>query len=175
MAAHTLDKLQNNVSLALVSYPLKHSVSWGDSLTVLCWLVDRGEWSTFVRNRVRKIQELSSSNWKYVPSAENPSDLGTRGAPPDKLGSLWFTGPSWLSDKSKRPQQAEIIETSEVQGEKKPEKQRQVLLLAGEAIEMKTRQEWAESLLNKYNYWKTLRITAYMVRFMDGCRLHHEK
>ena len=57
VAAHTWTKLQNNVenaqnSSAIASF---HSCS----VTVLYWLSTRGEWCTFVRNRVKKIKTLS--------------------------------------------------------------------------------------------------------------------
>jgi len=76
VAAHTA-KLQNSVSKALISFPVTGYHNWVDSMTVLYWLANRREWSTFVRNRVKKIEELTYSSWKYVPTSENPSDLGT--------------------------------------------------------------------------------------------------
>ena len=78
VAAHTLAKLQNGVSKALASFPITGYHNWVDSMTVLYCLANRGEWSTFVRNRVKKIEELTDSSWKYVPTSENPSDLNTR-------------------------------------------------------------------------------------------------
>ena len=44
VAAHTLAKLQNNVSKALVSFPNTVYHNWVDSITVLCWLANRGEY-----------------------------------------------------------------------------------------------------------------------------------
>lgn len=76
VAAHTA-KLQNSVSKAFISFPVTGYHNWVDSMTVLYWLANRREWSTFVQNRVKKIEELTSSSWKYVPTSENPSDLGT--------------------------------------------------------------------------------------------------
>ena len=119
VAAHTLAKLQNNASRALASFPITAYHNWVDSITVLCWLANRGEWTTFVRNRVKKIGELTeSAAWKYVPTTENPSDLGTRGSVPAKLKEFWLKGPSWLSDDSDRPQQPSILETDEAKVEK---------------------------------------------------------
>ena len=31
--------------------------------------------------------------WHYMPTSENPSEQGRRGAEPGNLGSLWFKGP----------------------------------------------------------------------------------
>ena len=46
--------------------------------------------------------------WLYVPTKENPSDLGTRG---EKLSSLWFNGPKWLKHKENWLTQPETVET----------------------------------------------------------------
>lgn len=101
VAAHTLAKLENNVRRALASSPITAYHSWVDSITVLCWLANRGEWTTFVRNRVKIIGELTESGtWRYVPTTQNPSDLGTRGSASNKLKEFWLKGPSWLSDES---------------------------------------------------------------------------
>lgn len=170
VAAHTLAKLLSNVRKALLSFPIKNSYCWGDSVTVLFWLANHGEWSTFVRNRVKKIRELTNSTWRYVPSAENPSDLGTRGSAPDKLGTLWFKGPSWLTDRSCEPQQPEIPETDEIKSEKSQTNNQEAMLLIGEAANNEVGRDWAENLLNKWKYWRILRTTAYVQRFIDGCR-----
>ena len=99
VAAHTLAKLENNVSRALASFPITAYHNWVDSITVLCWLAIRGEWSTFVRNRVKIIGEFTESGTRrYVPTTQNPSDLGTRGSESNKLKEFWLKGPSWLSD-----------------------------------------------------------------------------
>ena len=91
VAAHTLAKLQSNVSKALVSFPITAYHNWVDSITVLCWLANHGEWTTFVRNRVKKIGELTESAvWRFVPTTENSSNLGTRGVVPDKLKTFWL-------------------------------------------------------------------------------------
>ena len=43
VAAHTLAKLQSNAIKALVSFPISSYHNWVDSITVLCWLANRGE------------------------------------------------------------------------------------------------------------------------------------
>ena len=89
VAAHTLEKLENNVSGALASFPIAAYNNWVDSITVLCWLGNCGEWTTFVRNRVKVIGKLTESGtWRYIPTTENPSDLGTRGSESKKLRVL---------------------------------------------------------------------------------------
>lgn len=76
--------------------------AWSDSMVVLAWLRKLPcHWKTFVANRVSQIQNvLGPSNWKYVPSAENPADVSSRGIMPSQLVShpLWWHGPNWLRD-----------------------------------------------------------------------------
>jgi hypothetical protein len=171
VAAHTLAKLQNNVKNALKSSPIASLHNWVDSVTVLYWLSDRGEWSTFVRNRVKKIRELTSATWKYVPTTENPSDIGTRGTSPDKLGESWFKGPGWLTDGSTGPIQPEISETQEVKLERaKVKSTSKAMFVAEDASAEENAREWTDRLLNRMSYWKLLRVTAYVKRFIEGCR-----
>ena len=44
-------------------------------------------------------------------TSENPSDQGSSGAEPRKLGRLWFEGPNWLGSPDKWPSQP-VCETS---------------------------------------------------------------
>jgi len=72
VAAHMLDKLENNISRALASFPITAYNNWVDSITVLCWLVNRGKWTTFVLNQVKVIGELTESGtWRCVPTTES--------------------------------------------------------------------------------------------------------
>ena len=170
VAAHTLAKLQSNVSKALVSFPITAYHNWVDSITVLCWLANRGEWTTFVRNRVKKIGELTESVvWRFVPTTENPSDLGTRGVAPDKLKTFWLKGPSWLSNESDRPERPVILETNDAKSERN---KKEAMLLTEDKAQGAIK-SWSEDLLNKFPYWKLLRITAYMKRFINSCRKVH--
>ena len=79
IAAMTLVKLQSNVLRTLKVQPIRSVHNWVDSVTVLYWLANKGTWSAFVRNRVEKIKELGDAEWFFVPTGNNPSDLGTRG------------------------------------------------------------------------------------------------
>ncbi|GFW02487.1 integrase catalytic domain-containing protein [Trichonephila clavipes] len=54
---------------------------------------------TFVGNRISKIQTLTENfEWKYIPSAQNPADIISRGVNPEELSSLtlWWNGPQHL-------------------------------------------------------------------------------
>ncbi|XP_063931843.1 uncharacterized protein LOC135143832 [Zophobas morio] len=80
--------------------PFNRLCAWTDSPIVLAWIKSSPHrWKTFVSNRVSFIQEhLPSSSSYYVPSGQNPADLGSRGAYPQELlvSSLWWAGPPFL-------------------------------------------------------------------------------
>ena len=73
---------------------------WTDSVSVLQFINSRsGRFKTFVANRVNKIHLLSKpSQWRHVPTSENPADIAFRGLMPDKFtkANLWFKGPDYL-------------------------------------------------------------------------------
>ena len=75
-------------------------VYYSDSTTTLHWIhSNHKQWKTYVANRVRDINLLSSpDDWKYVRTDKNPADLGTRGISVEELveNDLWFHGPSFL-------------------------------------------------------------------------------
>ncbi|XP_075170472.1 uncharacterized protein LOC142242835 [Haematobia irritans] len=77
---------------------------WTDSTIVRSWLRKTpSTWSTFVANRVCRIQEnTGGQNWYHVRSEDNPADLGSRGVSPAELAvsSLWWHGPEWLCSAS---------------------------------------------------------------------------
>ncbi|XP_017465091.1 PREDICTED: uncharacterized protein LOC108358328 isoform X2 [Rhagoletis zephyria] len=86
--------------LSELPFKVENIFCWTDSTIVLSWLKKRPcSWTTFVANRVAKIQELVGfRHWNHVDSKDNPADLGSRGAYPQDLcaSELWWYGPSWL-------------------------------------------------------------------------------
>ena len=119
-----------------------------------------------MRNRTQAIQDNGYLKWHYVPTSENPSVQGSRGAEPKKLGRLWCEGPYWLSSPDMWPSQPEVCETSETVVETvKPKFENQ--LLAKE--EKKNR--IVDQLLHKYSsYWKLLRVTAHVNDLLTTAR-----
>ena len=103
VGAQTLAKLVGNVIKALHSWSIKDTILWTDSIFILYWLADKGTWSTFVRNRIKQIKELCTGTWRYVPTEQNPSDLGSRGIAPANLGEFWLKGPTWLCHPTEWP------------------------------------------------------------------------
>ena len=82
------------------------------------------------------------------------------------MGNLLFEGRKRLSSPDKWPQQPEVAATSETARESvKPKLEK--LLFAKEEEQNETK----EPLLCKYaSYWKHLRGTAFVKRFIDNCR-----
>ncbi|XP_058798326.1 uncharacterized protein LOC131668288 [Phymastichus coffea] len=75
-----------------------------DSSTVIQWIrSEPREHNIFVANRLGEIAELTqSSEWKWVPTADNPADDATRLENDAlRLNSRWFNGPSFLSQNEK--------------------------------------------------------------------------
>ncbi|GFR23546.1 uncharacterized protein TNCT_686831 [Trichonephila clavata] len=73
--------------------------AWTGSQVVLFWLsAPPRKWKPFVANRTSEILDIiPHNNWYYVPTKENPADLGSRGMPPKDLPDyrLWWEGPPW--------------------------------------------------------------------------------
>ena len=165
VGAHTLSKLVNQVKKTLVEYLIEEFHGWLDSTTVSHWLEGNGMWTEFVRNRATAIRESNLIKWHYVTTEENLSDKGTRRVAPEKLGRLGFHGPDWLHNEDEWPSQPEIVETPKTLCECSPRKEKQVL-----AKDEKREPDQLGTLLEKFSYWKTLRIMAFVMRFIAKCR-----
>ncbi|XP_002157912.3 uncharacterized protein LOC100197154 [Hydra vulgaris] len=155
----------NHVRKILVNYNISKVFNWVDSTAVLYWLKERGSWSQFVRNRVQQILLNGEVKWLYVPTKENPSDLGARGVSPEKLSSLWFNGPIWLSYKENWSNQSEIFDNSYGTLCESIALKENIWMVTEEIKENRT----FEELWNKYNYWKILRISSFIKRFIYNC------
>src|SRR5207302_1134460 len=77
-----------------------HSVEfWTDSMTALRWIKSEAKrFQQLVAVRVGEIQELTElTQWRWVPSSENPADDGTREGKTDlSPESRWWNGPAFL-------------------------------------------------------------------------------
>ena len=163
VAAHTLAKLMSNVMTALENIRITDTCYWSDSTTALHWIQHKGTWSIFVRNRVHKIQELTkNAHWQHVPTHENPSDLGTRGIPPHKIGDLWLKGPKFLITQV-WPEQPDITETADTSAEK-------LLPRVTKLMMNQNTEVFLETMAEHFKYQRILRITAWILRFKDNCR-----
>ena len=94
IAAHMAANLATNIKAALKDLNIRSVIGWTDSTVVLHWLRDQGSYKVFVENRVKKILSHEFIEWKYVPTKQNPADIGSRRSPISKLGDLWWKGPT---------------------------------------------------------------------------------
>ena len=82
-----------------LDFPQQEVTFWIHSMTVGFWI--RGQsrkYKPFVAHRVGEIhEETNPAQWKYVPTASNPADHGTRGLTVTELkdSKLWWEGQSF--------------------------------------------------------------------------------
>lgn len=95
IGAQLKTQLQKELTL-----PLRHTVLWTDSTTVLSWIQSEScHFKVFVGTRVAEIHELTNTTaWRYVDSAQNPADDLTRGKTLKDLAkpNRWSHGPPFL-------------------------------------------------------------------------------
>ncbi|XP_023310053.1 uncharacterized protein LOC108904648 [Anoplophora glabripennis] len=149
------------------------SFFWSDSTTVLSWIRRPEEWSTFVWNRVKEIRTASSDkNWHHVPGTLNPADLPSRGCSAKQLlESTWWEGPSWLyRDSSCWPRDNLHYDEEEINKEKK---KKLVTVLLNSESKIMTLENW--HLYYFSQYLKTLRMCAWILRFIHNSRNKYDK
>ncbi|XP_075151043.1 uncharacterized protein LOC142225150 [Haematobia irritans] len=98
-AAHLLAKLWSVANVNLSPFKIDDIFFWSDSEIVLHWVKTHPSMlSTFVGNRVAQISEYcEEAKWRYVPSAQNPADIVSRGCDVTELqNSDWLSGPDFL-------------------------------------------------------------------------------
>ena len=80
---------------------LSESVFWTEFMSVLYMIRNSVKrFPVFVSNRLAQIEDRStSSQWRFVPSSDNPADDGTR---PSCSVNRWLTGPSFLQEPESR-------------------------------------------------------------------------
>ncbi|CAB3978871.1 Hypothetical predicted protein [Paramuricea clavata] len=94
--AHMVVNLLANVRQALDCFLVVDQHCWLDSTVVLYWLQGNGRYKPFVQNRVNKIHQHPNISWHYVPTKDNPADLGSRKT--NQLTDQWISGAQWLSN-----------------------------------------------------------------------------
>nr|XP_033204607.1 uncharacterized protein LOC117165281 [Bombus vancouverensis nearcticus] len=91
LATTVLQALPSNIS---------RTVYWTDSTIVLHWInTSPHTLKTFVANRVTEMQQKThTSDWRHIPTADNPADLISRGQSPEDFlrPTIWQHGPEWL-------------------------------------------------------------------------------
>ena len=168
VSAYMAANLSENVENALQGQPVKSVYGWLDSTVALHWIKGGGgsTYKQFVANRAQKIREKDFIEWRHVGTSQNPADIGSRGCDGDKLPRLWLKGPEWLADPERWPLHLLTEPTEETEAEAKLTEE-----LFRTAV--KTKNE-LDDILQKHNYWTTIRVTAWIRRLLDNCKLSKE-
>ena len=155
-----------NTRDALEGFPVGELHCWLDSTVALHWIRGDGDYKQFVRNRVSKIQQHSDVKWRHVTSQENPADLGSRSGSVQGE-ALWWKEPKWLAERENWPCDIVTKDTPESQAEVKVT--REVFAGARDITDV------FDVLLKKFALWKTLRICAWISRFVCNSRKRKEE
>ncbi len=164
VGGHMAVNLASNVEAAIGVEKVSSIHCWLDSTVALYWIGGQGEYRQFVANRVRKIKEHDRVRWHYVPTKQNPADLGSRGGDVSK-NELWLRGPTWLSNQSEWPADVVLEASSEVKEEEKRERVSTQAL-----VTVSQERDEFDRLIETYHLRKVLRIGAWIQRFLRNCR-----
>lgn len=150
-----------NVASVLEGFPLIQKYCWLDSTVSLHWIRSPGTYKQFVSNRVEKIQAHSEVTWRHVGTSENPADLRSRSGDVTNNPS-WCNGPKWLKNKACWPPDIVTKASDESMAEVKATQDVFAVAIA-------TTDE-LDTLLEKSTYWRTMRICAWIMRFVHNVR-----
>lgn len=145
---------------------------WTDSQIALQWIRSSAlQWKPFVSNRVREIQSKSDpQTWFHCRGKHNPADLPTRGRTITDLesNSLWWHGPSWLSQSQLSPPQ---IESRELKSEETQELRATFNNPIAQGMTLAQPSTEAPFDIAKFSsLTKLYRITAWFNRFIKNAR-----
>ena len=167
ISRHMAVNLVTNVHKALAGFPLATEIQcWLDSTVALHWLRDQGEYRQFVTNRVRKIQSHPNTQWRDVPSTENPADLGSRGGSVTDVQLSW-RGPQWLTDLTSWPE--DIVTQASQQSDAERKVRREIF-----AADIKISDD-LDHVLEKFDLHKALRVCAWVLRFIRNSQRPSEQ
>ena len=117
----------------------------------LHWVRCPGQYKQFVSNRVEKIQAHSKVVWHHVRTSDNSADIGSRRGEVSSHAS-WWNRPEWLADKRRWPPD---IVTSAFQESMAEAKAKQDFSAVAVVVASEL-----EALLEKFSYWKTIRVST---------------
>ena len=161
-AAVTSIKVSNLLHEELMFVPDLEHIFWTDSQVVLGYISNETKsFHTYVSNRIQAIRNESDiSQWNYVPTKANTSDIESRGIKASKLAeSGWRQGPEFLKEPFKKPS-SEVFEVSPDDPEVKRKKK--ILVIKSDKKEV----EFINHLLARTNNWlKLRRIVAWILKW----------
>ena len=149
-------------------YELEPSIFWTDSTTVLRYINNETKvFHTFVANRVQKIRNNSEpSQWRYVPSGDNPADLPSRGLKVEEFlkNNQWKNGPEFLWH-SKQYWPPQHFMANEVISDPEVKKSAAIISCATTASQ---ETNFLDSICSRFSSWhKLLRVSAMILRYKE--------
>ncbi len=147
--------------------PLRQSVFWTDSTTVLNYIGNESaRFKNFVANRVSQIRDATTPlQWRFVKSSQNPSDQATRGLKAKDFvqAETWMKGPNFLLKPEKEwPQRpAQMSQVPEQDPEIKG-------AIKVNVLNVSESNDIMSKLPGYYSGWFQLkRATAWMLKFKE--------
>ncbi|XP_069129210.1 uncharacterized protein [Argopecten irradians] len=156
---------------------LERVVYWSDSQIVIHWLSSEKQQNKFIKNRRKEINDLTGSkHWRYVPTHCNSADLQTRGISAEEFqdNRLWFHGPPWITQPQSWPVWKEcdtaVLSAIEDTGNENCSE-------TAKDKGMEPTSNMADIVqIERFNsYLKLLRVTAYVVRFVNNLLKREDK
>ncbi len=168
MGAVIATRLAKNINKTL---EVEQTIFWTDSTNVLYWIRNESrEFKPFVANRIGEIHRSTNPDqWRHIPGDINPADLLTRGLTATDLANneLWMEGPEMIQgEESTWPP---LHPNGEVEKNIDNNERRKVTHT--------TRNTPKKSFIspdNFSNFWRLLRVTGWVQRFVANCRLPAE-
>jgi hypothetical protein len=147
-------------------FPQEHVLFHTDSKVVLGYVTNQTRrFYIYVANRVSRILKFSKpEQWSYVPTEENPADLGTRYTPPALLeGSTWLQGPSQLRPiENVLPTETFLLVTPNEDPEIRPE-----ISVAKTSVQSSDR--LGSERFSRFSNWMKLVKAVSFLRHIVGC------
>ena len=162
VGCHMTSNLLENTAKALAQYPVTAIYAWTDSTVCLHWLQEGVKYKQFVSNRVKKINEKQYT-WRYVPTGENPADIGSRGGSNLQENEKWMRGPTWLST----PEWWPTMIVTKASEDSDSEKQ---LLKEIMQVSVEREADTIDALLKRKSWWTTVRVLARIKRFINNSK-----
>lgn len=161
---------------------------WSDSMIALYWIKrSPAELKMFVANRVQAIKDNARhSIWTHVATQDNPADLISRGMSAAEFtdSEFWKRGPAWLSQPKNAWPKPKLIITPEMQESIDKEIKPSIAVSLAVFSLAHNQQHTAGGLTQarlfdvfhySNDFKHILRITAYVLRFVDYIRLKRKE
>lgn len=146
------------------------SIFWTDSMLVLQYIGNHYKrFKVFVANRVARIQRSTEvSQWRHVPSQQNPADDVSRGMSATQLASnqRWVRGPEYLWQPQDRWPRVEAV-ANLLEDDVEVNKEKAVISLASNVGDTKL-----DELLLRFSSWhKLTRAVCWIKRFISWAKV----